>query len=116
MLRTLITALLLSLFSQAAWAESIKLNCKSVERGEHVELVLSLEKKLASWKTLPPTEFFDTGAQFAWTTTSSGKGYVSFISFILDKSDLELKMSILTSPTDGESHYYTSYQCVSPLN
>ena len=64
MIRTQITALLLSLLSQAAWAESIKLNCKSVERDEYAALVLSLDKKLASWKTLPPTEFFDTGSQF----------------------------------------------------
>lgn len=114
--RTILTAIFLALLCQTATAETITLKCRDSENNEVSKLILRKDKKVASWTTLPPTKYFDTDAQFAWTTTLSGKGYVSFISFILYKADLKLDMSILSSGTAGKRYHYVSYQCVSPLN
>ena len=116
MTRTLLTVIFLNLFSQTADAKNINLVCKEIETEEVTNLILVSDKNLAIWNTLSPTKYIGTGRQFAWTTTNSGNGYVDFISFILDKNNLQLKLSILSSSDSVKDNYYSRYQCIAPLN
>jgi len=115
MIRALIVALSLTLFSQMAMGSTLNLNCSSSTPSIIGVLEMETETKQVQFAKWPIASYTESTSAIGWSVSRLKSDSLDVASFVLDKDTLILQVAVLSSAVDPSNAGVSLWQCVQPL-